>query len=143
MSHSTVRTRIVAIGAAAAALTGLALATGPQALASTIPDGHIQICAQGSYWAEIDVWKDSAGNGPAALSSGYIAPGTCWKGSLNTNGTTRRVGVSGALSSSPGRAYDIGAVYWNSKTGLGIGAEGDLGSFTATGISGHPYLWTW
>lgn len=108
------------------------------ASASTIPNGHIQICAQGSYPAFIHVLSKNLGNGlstgtfSSAVESPNEGSSSCWWTQFDTHGQSVQVDVVGLDSN--GNQFYIGSRWWNSSTGLGIGAEGS---------SSSPWIETW
>lgn len=97
-----------------------------EASASTIPAGHIQICAQGSYPAYIHLLSEPVPNSnlyTRDLSSPVQESGQCWWTAFDTGGAWVQVDVVGVHPSS-GQDFYIGSYWWNSSSGLGIGAEG-------------------
>src|SRR3954447_4899741 len=129
------------IGRTVAALTlvatvvgGVEVAGASSASASTIPDGKIQLCSQGNYWSFIHILSRSLNDVSSTLSmaSFLVRPGDCYITSFNTLGGANQVDVVGLRPD--GSEFYIGSQWWNSVTGLGIGAEG---------TPEHPYIWTW
>ncbi|MCX2731487.1 hypothetical protein OOZ19_14675 [Saccharopolyspora sp. NFXS83] len=94
------------------------------ASASTVPDGQVQICAQGDYAAYVDIHPVELGGG--MTSPGFMStvqkPGSCWQSKVNTSGATAPVDVWGIRAD--GSKFHVGASSFNSKTGLGLGAQG-------------------
>lgn len=134
------RRAVVAAGLFGAVMTAI-VAGAADASASTIPDGHIQICAQGNYRVFIRVLSEPVPNSnllTAGLRSATVSPNkgsaSCWKnpGTFTTLGQTVQVDVVGVKSD--GSDFYIASEWWNSATGLGIGAEGTTSS---------PWLETW
>lgn len=127
--------RITAGLAAVVATAGLATATATSASASTIPNGQIQLCAQGNYPAYIHILDrqiNDSGASTGGFASTIVNPGDCWITSFNTHGGANQVDVVGLRPD--GSEFYIGSQWWNSATGLGLGAEGSPES---------PYIWQW
>ena len=97
-----------------------------EASASTIPAGHIQICAQGSYSAYIHVLSEPV-PGTSEYTRDFSSPiqtqGECWWTAFDTSGASVQVDVVGVHQSN-GQDFYIGSYWWNSSSGMGIGAEG-------------------
>jgi hypothetical protein len=129
------KTLVAFCSASALAIAGLT-ASAPAASASTIPNGNIQICAQGDYPAFIHILStsipNSGGETTRDLSSPIEYPGSCWWTPFDTAGQWVQVDVVGIHSD--GQQFYIGSYWWNSSSGLGIGAEGDQWS---------PWTQTW
>jgi hypothetical protein len=110
----------------AGAITAAVVGGAAQASASTIPNGNIQICAQGSYPAYIHVLPapipNSGGATTGTFESFVQSPGNCWMHSFDSDGQTVQVDVVGLHGN--GSEFYIRSYWWNSQTGLGIGAEG-------------------
>lgn len=133
--------RVAAAISAASVLSGAVIvgSTGI-ASASTIPNGHIQICAQGDYSAFIHVLSEPIPNSnetTQTFASTIVVPGTphaCWwnQQPFDTFGQWVQVDVVGIHSN--GQQFYIRSYWWNSSGGLGIGAEGDQWS---------PWTETW
>jgi hypothetical protein len=123
---------LAAVGAAGGLVMGL---SATPAAASTIPDGHIQLCAQGNYSAYIHILSEPVGGGETTqtLESTIVPAGQCWWTGFNTLGRSVQVDVVGIYNVSHQEFY-IGSEWWNSSTGLGIGAEGK---------STSPWIQTW
>ncbi|MFI9387053.1 hypothetical protein [Kutzneria sp. NPDC052558] len=125
MSAKTmIRRNLRALGVAGALVAGIVAGAAP-ASASTIPDGHIQFCAQGGYAGYIDILSTPIPGTNAttrSLTSTVQKPGDCWWTSFDTIGQWVQVDVVGLHTN--GSAFYIDSYWWNSRTGLGIGAEG-------------------
>jgi hypothetical protein len=119
----------------ALAIAGLTVSASA-ASASTIANGHIQICAQGDYPAFIHILSETIPNSGGAttgsLESPIQSPGSCWWTAFDTRGQWVQVDVVGIHSN--GQEFYIRSYWWNSSGGLGIGAEGDQWS---------PWTQTW
>lgn len=123
-------------------LSGVVAATlvsgASSASASTIPNGHIQICAQGNYPVYLHVLSkpipNSGGATTQSFASFVVSPGNCWWNdfSFTTFGMSVQADVVGLRPN--GQEFYIGSKWWNSSGGLGIGAKGDQNS---------PWLQTW
>jgi hypothetical protein len=129
--------RTVTALSAVGVLSGAVIAgSAGMASASTIQNGHIQICAQGDYPAFIHVLSEpvpnSGGETTESLESPVQSPGSCWWTPFNTLGQWVQVDVVGLHSD--GSQFYIHSYWWNSSTGIGIGAEGDQWS---------PWTQTW
>ena len=98
------------------------------ASASTIPNGHIQICSQGHYRGFIHVLPklipNSGGATTRSFESPIVKPGKCWwnRQKFSTAGQWVQVDVVGLHTN--GRQFYICSYWWNSSSGLGIGEEG-------------------
>jgi hypothetical protein len=130
------RNGLIAFGSAGAlAITGLTVGA-PAASASTIQNGWIQLCAQGDYPAFIHIndatIPNSNGETTGSAWSFTENPGSCTWFPFNTDGLWLQVDVVGIHSD--GQQFYIDSYWWNSSTGLGIGAEGDQYS---------PWTQTW
>ncbi len=134
MSISTRIKRLGALAVGITAIAGLGVSTAVSASASTIPNGQIQICAQGNYPAYIHILPRSLGNGATTtgMASVLINPGQCRTYGFNTLGGANQVDVVGIRPN--GSEFYIGSQWWNSATGLGLGAEG---------TPSNPYIWQW
>jgi hypothetical protein len=111
------------------------------ASASTIPNDHIQICAQGTYPVFIHVLSAPIPNAneiTATFESFIVFPNqganSCWWNQIpfTTSGQWVQVDVVGMHAN--GSEFYIGSKWWNSQGGLGIGAEGNESS---------PWIQTW
>lgn len=128
----------VAVGAVSALSGALIAGSAGVASASTIPAGHIQICAQGDYPVFIHVLPatipNSGGETTTSFASPVVNPGQCWwdQNPFSTQGQWPQVDVVGIHSD--GSQFYIRSYWWNSDSGLGIGAEGDQWS---------PWTETW
>jgi hypothetical protein len=122
---------------AAAVVAGAASAS-----ASTIPNGHIQICAQGDYPVFIHVLSEPIPNSGGATTQSFESPvvspnqgsNSCWwnQNSFSTGGQQVQVDVVGVHQN--GSQFYIRSERWNGSSGLGIGAEGSESS---------PWVETW
>jgi hypothetical protein len=142
--HGSLKRRFVAGVAAAVAVTGVALASAPTAsAASTMPKGHIKICARGNFSVQLNIEKDQAGNGPAVVTSPVLAPGNCWERAFNGGNNFRRINIGGRSSS--GTWYYAGFYLWNSSnSGLGISGVGTLTGVDPLGMpQGTARLVSW
>lgn len=123
----TLRRLLVTLGSVSLLGITLAAAGSTSASASTIPNGNIQLCAQGSYSAYVHVLAEPIPNGGGATTPSLVSPvqipGNCWMASVNTQGQWVQVDVVGVHRD--GGEFYIGSEWWNSSTGIGIGAEGD------------------
>ena len=119
---------------AVALAAGLGVVASAPASASTIPNGQIQLCAQGNYRAYVHVLPRDLGDGSSTtgMMSTLVNPGDCWISGFNTHGGANQVDVVGIRSN--GSEFYIGSQWWNSATGLGLGAEG---------TESNPYIWQW
>jgi hypothetical protein len=127
--------RIGALMAGVAMATGLGLSAAAPASASTIPNGKIQICAQGNYWAYIHILPRYIGGGGMStrtMTSVAVRPGECEIYSFNTLGGANQVDVVGLRPD--GSEFYIGSQWWNSATGLGLGARN---------TPSNPTIWQW
>jgi hypothetical protein len=113
----------------AGALSGAAIVGGTaSASASTIPGGHVQICAQGNYTAYI-VFPDRGG-----LSSTLVPQGHCWWDYMGGN-SWEPINVYGVWNTHPDQSFYIGTEWYDGAvSGIGIGAEG---------VTTSPWLETW
>ncbi|MGW5645155.1 hypothetical protein ACWEV3_37265 [Saccharopolyspora sp. NPDC003752] len=122
----------VVVGLGATGLLSGALLTGTVATASasTIPDGYIQICAQGNYSAFVDIHPAELGGGGTTVGviSPVQRPGSCWLRKFSTHGVDAPVDVWGIRPD--GSQFHVGAASYNSKDGLGLGAQGTVGAPT-------------
>jgi hypothetical protein len=134
MRISSMKRRIGALAAGVAMAAGLGLSAAAPASASTIPNGKIQICAQGNYPVFIHILPRSLGNGATThgLRSAIFGPGQCWIFDFNTLGGANQVDVVGLRPD--GSEFYIGSQWWNSSTGLGLGAQGS---------PSNAYIWQW
>jgi hypothetical protein len=125
MSAKTmIRRTLRALGVAGVLVAGVVAGAAP-ASASAIPNGHIQFCAQGGYSGYIHILSapiPGTGATTPSLASTIQNPGNCWWTSFNTSGQWVQVDVVGIHSN--GSEFYINSYWWNSRTGLGIGAEG-------------------
>ncbi|MCE0537919.1 hypothetical protein LWF15_20710 [Kineosporia rhizophila] len=136
MLNSKTGRRLLAICAAASAATGIGAVAAPAASASTIPPGHIQICAQGDYHSSIQIVSQPI-PGVLATTGGLdmvpVAPGgPCSMTEFDTHGATVEVRVWGFAPD--GTAFPMHSQFYNSAQGLGIGTQG---------TSSAPYYWLW
>jgi hypothetical protein len=136
--RSVGRRALVALG-----LTGAMAATvivgAANASASTIPNGHIQICAQGTYPTFLHVLLAPSNSGDAGPFESFVVfpnqgSNSCWwnETPISTNGQWVQVDVVGFRAN--GAEFYIGSKWWNSDYGLGIGAEGSESA---------PWIQTW
>ncbi|WP_329538533.1 hypothetical protein OG568_61165 (plasmid) [Streptomyces sp. NBC_01450] len=142
------RKRLVRLATAGAATAGIALTavlgTAGDAAASTVPVGHVKLCAGGNYKVYV-VWsKGTASSDDDVQISSVIAPGTCTgdialkesdpelptsvdplyvRGVYNTSNNTFLAGV---------------AFYDGGTSGLGITAKG-----TTVNAGAGAYITTW
>jgi hypothetical protein len=138
--RGVVRRVLVSVGVVGVLGVVVGLGGGGVAAASTIPNGHVQICAQGSYPVFIHILSakvpNSGGLTTETLQSTITSPNqgsnSCWWTQFDTFGQSVQVDVVGLHSN--GKEFYIGSKWWNSSTGLGIGAEGSESS---------PWLQTW
>ncbi|MDT5040606.1 MAG: hypothetical protein QOE51_1591 [Actinoplanes sp.] len=126
-----VRTTVaVAMGAAV-----LGLAAAP-ASASTIQNGWLQFCVQGPYDAFVHVLSTNVPNSGGMMTREFLStvmgPGECHWWPVNTLGQWAQVDVVQVKSN--GSQRWINDVFYNSNTGLGVGA---------TGTSDSPWVNTW
>jgi hypothetical protein len=141
MSMKSIARRAV-VGFGLFGVVATAIVTGAaDASASTIPAGHIQICAQGDYPVFIHVLSEPVPNSnefTRSLVSRVVSPNegsaSCWKNSTEFTTLGRSVQVDVVGLHSDGSQFYIGSEWWNSQTGLGIGAEDTVSS---------PRLETW
>ena len=127
--------RIGALAAGVAMAAGLGLSAATSASASTIPNGQIQICAQGNYRAYIHILPrtiNDSGFNTGGMASVLINPGQCRIYTFNTHGGANQVDVVGIRPD--GSEFYIGSQWWNSNTGLGLGAQGS---------PSNAYIWQW
>lgn len=131
--------RALTAAGVAGALAATAVAGATDASASTIPDGHIQLCAQGSYGVFLHILSVPIPNSAAitgSVDSIVLHPNegwnSCWWTPWNTHGQRAQVDIVEVRPD--GSQFYIGSKWWNSDTGLGIGAEGS---------ESHPWLQTW
>jgi hypothetical protein len=126
--------RIGAMAAAVAAAVGLGLSAAAPASASTIPNGQIQICAQGDYPAFIHILPRDLGEygSTGGLATVNIPPGQCQIYNFDTAGGYNQVDVVGIRPD--GSEFYLGSHWWNSATGLGLGAQGN---------PSNAYIWHW
>lgn len=122
MSIKRTLRRVLAPIAATALLSGavVSLAAGP-AEASSIPNGYLQLCAQGGYAAQLTVYPTEQ-NGNVTEFHFSVAEGTCYIQPVDTYGETAWVEVDEADGTL------VGYATYNSDGGLGLGAEGSAGS---------------
>jgi hypothetical protein len=119
---------VAALGTAGA-LSGAVIVGGTAAAsASTIPGGHVQICAQGNYTAYI-VFPYRGG-----FSSTLVPQGQCWWDYMGGN-SWEPINVYGIWNTHPDQSFYIGTEWYDGAvSGIGIGAEG---------VTTSPYLETW
>ncbi|MDN3359681.1 hypothetical protein [Actinomadura sp. DC4] len=101
------------MGVTSAALIAGAMAP---AYASAIPNGHVQICAQGDYASYITFPNRSD------YSSTVVSPGQCWYQELGGN-SWEPINVYNEWG-----GYLATEWYNGSSSGIGIGTEGSGGS---------------
>ena len=126
----------VALAATALVAVPVAVTTSSPASASTIPYGHLQLCAQGSYPAYVHVLSVPIGpNGFRSRDtwSTTVWPGQCWMQPVNTAGAWAQVDIVGLRSD--GSEFWVGNGWYNSSvSGLGLGAEGS---------ESNHWVWQW
>ncbi|GLY20156.1 hypothetical protein Kisp01_71700 [Kineosporia sp. NBRC 101677] len=135
LNAKTKRTPL-AICAAIGAAAVIGAVAAPAASASTIPPGHIQICAQGDYHSSIQILPQPI-PGVLATTGGLdmvpVAPGEpCFMTNFDTHGATVEVRIWGFRPD--GTAIPMYSQFYNSAEGLGIGTQG---------TSSAPYYWLW
>jgi hypothetical protein len=133
--RKVIRRIAVALGATALVAVPAAVTTSTPASASTIPYGHLQLCAQGNYRAVVHVLPVYLPGGDylGGFESTIQWPGQCWIESVDTRGQWAQVDVVGLRKD--GSRFYIGSRWYNSSvSGMGLGAEG---------TQWNPYIWTW
>ncbi|WP_190812458.1 hypothetical protein [Saccharopolyspora pogona] len=123
---NAVKRVVVGLGATGLLSGALLAGTVATASASTIPNGYIQICAQGNYSAYVEVHPAELGGGmtTGGMASTIQRPGNCWMQKLSTHGVDAPVDVWGIRPD--GSTFHVGAASYNSKDGLGLGAQGTV-----------------
>ncbi|GAB6898955.1 hypothetical protein [Kineosporia succinea] len=125
---NTLVRRLAALAAAALATTAVAVGGASEASAAANPYNQIRFCAQGDYWAQAVIYKDTAGSN-LWVRTPKIKPGTCWDTILNTQGVRVRFNVGGTATQTSTAGRYIGYGFWNSTVPIALGAEG---TFTGT-----------
>jgi hypothetical protein len=144
MSMKRLAARSATVAAVTAMLGGLiAGAVAVPASASTIQQGWLQFCVQGNYTARIHVLSEKdpkTGGKTSEIETSTMNPGQVIDGGppgctwfpFDTDGVSVQVDV---IRVAPDRTeHWINDTWYNSNSGLGVGAEG-----TAT----NPYIATW
>jgi hypothetical protein len=144
MGMKRLAARAATVAAATAIVGGLvAGAVATPASASTIQRGWIQFCVQGNYTAFIHVLSEldpKTGRDTTTVQTSPMRPGQVINGGppgctwfpWDTDGVSVQVDV--VRVAPDGSQHWINDTWYNSNSGLGIGAEG-----TQT----NPYITTW